>query len=266
MMSIILSSLQSMPTGMTVDTIEQSRETAVDSTNVFNAHQLEKISEVAQGTYQQLAETSSDSLAMYIAIGAVVLAVVVYLYLKKMIQDSFKIEDNKMAEMEKKIKILNKYVKDLETGLEELKKNRLLPPPSANNNQRNQQIEPQKPAVKPTIAESRPAEKPVNRTISMYGDFYLDGDVPMVDNRDLSNNQADGMFVIMLQESATRARYTVNMAKQKAILEDVLSFTNFVNIKDIPASYSSIKVESEGELVKVGASWKIVKKMDVKLI
>ena len=56
------------------------------------------------------------------------------------------------------------------------------------------------------------------------------------------------------------------MAKQKAILEDVLSFTNFVNIKDIPASYSSIKVESEGELVKVGASWKIVKKMDVKLI
>ena len=42
-----------------------------------------------------------------------------------MIKDSFKIEDNKMAEMEKKIKILNKYVKDLETGLEELKKNKV---------------------------------------------------------------------------------------------------------------------------------------------
>lgn len=268
-MTVILSNLQFMSTGMTTDSIEQANKTSIDTTNVFNAHQIEKISEVAQNTYQQLSETSSDSLAMYIAVGAVVLTGVVYLYLKKMILENFKIEGNKMTEIEKKIKILNKYVKDLEKELEELKKNRILPHPSTNiqnNDHRNQQSEPQKSAAKPTVAESRPAPKPIDRTISMYGDFYLDGDIAMVDHRDLSSNQADGKFIIMLQESASRARYTVNMAKQKAILEDVLSFTDFVNMKDIPASYSSIKVESEGELVKVGASWKIVKKMDVKLI
>lgn len=258
MMTAILSNLQCMSTGVPVDTISQNKEAVVDSTNVFTQHQIEKISEVAKSTCQQLTETSSDSLAMYTAIGAVVLVVVVYLYLKKMTQDCFKIEGNKMSDMEKRIKILNKYVKELETGLEELKKNRLLPPPSSNtqnNDKRNLQIAP-----------PSPAGKTVDRIINMYGDFYLDGDIAMVDHRDLSNNQADGMFIVMLQESATKARYTVNMTKQKAILEDLLSFINFVNIKDIPASYSSIKIESEGELVKVGASWKIIKKMDVKLI
>lgn len=254
--------LQAMPIiGMAVDSTQQLDSATAFSDTAFSQYQIEQISEIAKNTFQQqVSDPLSCTIGIAIAVGAAVLVGVACIYLLKRQQEGINSLEKKMQEDMEKIEILENMVQSQEKELDKICKNLTHSSPfylanPQNLDQRDSQVH-----------SSKLAAKPIQRNIRMYADFYLNGDTSLVDHRDLSENPADGMFLIMMQGGGSKARYTVNQSKQKAILEDILNFTNFVNIKDFPATYSSIKVESEGELIKSGVSWKIVKKMDVKLI
>ena len=60
------------------------------------------------------------------------------------------------------------------------------------------------------------AEKYVSKqvvTIVKYGDFYMEDNVPVVENRDLSDDKQAGYFMITIQENASTATYTLNKEK-----------------------------------------------------
>lgn len=103
-------------------------------------------------------------------------------------------------------------------------------------------------------------------TIVKYGDFYMEDNVPVVENRDLSDDNQAGYFMITIHENASTATYTLNKEKINSIMQDVAVIANYVD--NLQGSYDakSIKAIDNGTLVKNGNKWVINKKMKVKLI
>lgn len=103
-------------------------------------------------------------------------------------------------------------------------------------------------------------------TIVKYGDFYMEDNVPVVENRDLSDDNQAGYFMITIHENASTATYTLNKEKINSIMQDVAVIANYVD--NLLGSYDakSIKAIDNGTLVKNGNKWVINKKMKVKLI
>ena len=113
------------------------------------------------------------------------------------------------------------------------------------------------------------AEKYVSKqvvTIVKYGDFYMEDNVPVVENRDLSDDKQAGYFMITIQENASTATYTLNKEKLNSIMQDVAVIADYVD--NLQGSYDakSIKAIDNGTLAKNGNKWVINKKMKVKLI
>lgn len=103
-------------------------------------------------------------------------------------------------------------------------------------------------------------------TIVKYGDFYMEDNVPVVENRDLSDDNRAGYFMITMHENASIATYTLNKEKINSIMQDVAVIADYVD--NLQGSYDakSIKAIDNGTLVKNGNKWVINKKMKVKLI
>ena len=103
-------------------------------------------------------------------------------------------------------------------------------------------------------------------TIVKYGDFYMEDNVPVVENRDLSDDNQAGCFMITMHENASTATYTLNKEKINSIMQDVAVIADYVD--NLQGSYDakSIKAIDNGTLVKNGNKWMINKKMKVKLI
>lgn len=103
-------------------------------------------------------------------------------------------------------------------------------------------------------------------TIVKYGDFYMEDNVPVVENRDLSDDNQAGYFMITIHENASTATYTLNKKKINSIMQDVAVIADYVD--NLQGSYDakSIKAIDNGTLVKNGNKWMINKKMKVKLI
>lgn len=103
-------------------------------------------------------------------------------------------------------------------------------------------------------------------TIVKYGDFYMEDNVPVVENRDLSDDNRAGYFMITMHENASTATYTLNQEKINSIMQDVAVIADYVD--NLQGSYDakSIKAIDNGTLVKNGNKWVINKKMKVKLI
>ena len=103
-------------------------------------------------------------------------------------------------------------------------------------------------------------------TIVKYGDFYMEDNVPVVENRDLSDDNQAGCFMITMHENASTATYTLNKEKINSIMQDVAVIANYVD--NLQGSYDakSIKAIDNGTLVRNGNKWVINKKMKVKLI
>ena len=103
-------------------------------------------------------------------------------------------------------------------------------------------------------------------TIVKYGDFYMEDNVPVVENRDLSDDNLAGYFMITMHENASTATYTLNKEKVNSIMQDVAVIADYVD--NLQGSYDakSIKAIDNGTLVKNGNKWVINKKMKVKLI
>lgn len=257
MMIAVLSILQLVSiTGMDVDSTQQKPGTAIITPEMeFSQLQIDQINKIVT---QQVLDSPSYLIATGIAIIVAVMVGIAWVYIMKQ-KRRIKSLEKKLQENVEKTEIIENKSRNFEKKLEIIGNAHAY-------SSLSHSVMPQQVQKDSYIQPSNPAKKQEKCTINMYADFYLNGDTPMVDHRDLSDNPADGMFLIMVQDSSSKARYTVNQSKQKAIMEDLLNFSNFVNINDFPATYSSIKVESEGELVRNGASWKIIKKMNVKLI
>ena len=103
-------------------------------------------------------------------------------------------------------------------------------------------------------------------TIVKYGDFYMEDNVPVVENRDLSDDNQAGCFMITMHENASTATYTLNKEKINSIMQDVAVIADYVD--NLQGSYDakSIKAIDNGTLVRNGNKWVINKKMKVKLI
>lgn len=99
-----------------------------------------------------------------------------------------------------------------------------------------------------------------------YADFYMENNVPVVENRDLSDDNQTGSFMITMNENASTATYTLNKEKINSIMQDVAVIADYVD--NLQGSYDakSIKAIDNGTLVKNGNKWVITKKMKVKLI
>lgn len=123
-----------------------------------------------------------------------------------------------------------------------------------------------------TVKTSRPnnvVEKSVSKQVVnnvKYADFYMENNVPVVENRDLSDDNQAGSFMITMNENASTATYTLNMEKINSIMQDVAVIADYVD--NLQGSYDtkSIKAIDNGILVKNGNKWVINKKMKVKLI
>ena len=102
-------------------------------------------------------------------------------------------------------------------------------------------------------------------TIVKYADFYKEGDVPTIENRDLSDDNLAGMFMITMKEGASNATYTLNRAKMSSIMEDVAVISDYVEgLQHVP-NVTAIEIVEEGTLSKHGNVWKVNKKMKVKI-
>ena len=123
-----------------------------------------------------------------------------------------------------------------------------------------------------TVKTSRPnnvVEKSASKQVVnnvKYADFYMDNNVPVVENRDLSDDNQAGSFMITMNENASTATYTLNVEKINSIMQDVAIIADYVD--NLQGSYDakSIKAIDNGILVKKGNKWEISKKMKVKLI
>ena len=103
-------------------------------------------------------------------------------------------------------------------------------------------------------------------TIVKYADFYKEGDVPTIENRDLSDDNLAGMFMITMKEGASNATYTLNRAKMGSIMEDVAVISDYVEgLQHVP-NVTAIEIVEEGTLSKHGNVWKVNKKMKVKIV
>lgn len=249
--------------GMVNDSIQQ----LLDSLRTFSPEQIEQIKTISSNTLQQfskeMTQESAYTFVMPVVCALVVLGIGFYFYklLKQEIQGL-------TAKLKEQDVLLQTYALTLESFEHQLKKNesalsslKMLPTSTPQKNESSNVS-----VASTNISSHRSEEKVVKRNNCMYADFFLDGGDAIVEQRDLSSKVSEGTFQIKIEDGASKAVYTVNQSKEKAILEDILNFTNFVTIQDIPASYSAIKVVKEGELVKAGANWKIVKKLEVKLI
>lgn len=123
-----------------------------------------------------------------------------------------------------------------------------------------------------TVKTSRPnnvVEKSASKQVVnnvKYADFYMENNVPVVENRDLSDDNQAGSFMITMNENASTATYTLNVEKINSIMQDVAVIADYVD--NLQGSYNakSIKAIDNGILVKKGNKWVISKKMKVKLI
>lgn len=123
-----------------------------------------------------------------------------------------------------------------------------------------------------TVKTSRPnnvVEKSASKQVVnnvKYADFYMENNVPVVENRDLSDDNQAGSFMITMNENASTATYTLNVEKINSIMQDVAVIADYVD--NLQGSYNakSIKAIDNGILVKKGNKWVINKKMKVKLI
>lgn len=253
--------------GITVDSFPHSNDSIISvNDSVFSQCQIEQIMQIAENKQLQGFEHYYYVVcivAFFMAIIAVTLICIAFMCIKKLNKNC---ECNKKSLMdiaektvsfEQQITVLGAELKKYEKKYVSLSS---VPPMQSAKTQKNEQVKPQE------VVVINPTRKQIPRFVEKYADFYVEGDAILVDQRDLSDNHAEGMFLVKIQNGASRALYTVNTFKQKAILEDVLGFARYVNLREIPSTYSSVKVLNEGELVKSGASWKIVKKMDVKLL
>lgn len=114
------------------------------------------------------------------------------------------------------------------------------------------------------VVEKSASKQVVNNV--KYADFYMENNVPVVENRDLSDDNQAGSFMITMNENASTATYTLNVEKINSIMQDVAVIADYVD--NLQGSYNatSIKTIDNGILVKKGNKWVISKKMKVKLI
>lgn len=251
--------------GMVTDSLQQLGD-SIDLTS-FSPNQIEQIKTISSNTLQQLSDEihQESSTALIVPLICVLIVLGVGFYFYKRLNQDIKELRSKIKEQEL---LLQTYAITLESFESQLKNNesalsslKMLPL----NNQQKDDSANKKDNTSKTFSNQE-KKKIVEQPSYLYADFYLDGTDALVEQRDLSSKVSDGTFQIRILEGTSKAVYTVNQSKEKAILEDLLNFTNFVDIQDIPASYSAIKVVNEGELMKTGASWKICKKLEVKLI
>lgn len=114
------------------------------------------------------------------------------------------------------------------------------------------------------VVEKSVSKQVVNNV--KYADFYMENNVPVVENRDLSDDNQAGSFMITINDNASTATYTLNVEKINSIMQDVAVIADYVD--NLQGSYNakSIKAIDNGILVKKGNKWVINKKMKVKLI
>lgn len=103
-------------------------------------------------------------------------------------------------------------------------------------------------------------------TIVKYADFYKEDDVPTIENRDLSDDNLSGMFMITMKEGASNATYTINRARMSSIMEDVAVISDYVEGLQHVSNVTAIEIVEEGTLSKHGNVWKVNKKMKVKIV
>lgn len=118
---------------------------------------------------------------------------------------------------------------------------------------------------RPNNVVEKSASKQVVNNVK-YADFYMENNVPVVENRDLSDDNQAGSFMITMNENASTATYTLNVEKINSIMQDVAVIADYVD--NLQGSYNatSIKAIDNGIMVKKGNKWVISKKMKVKLI
>lgn len=279
MITYLSTILQAVPmTGTALDSVPPAVDsTAVIMPSTLSEAQVETIRQIIDNTLEQQTNAPFLSPELIIAIAAVLVAGVAILFCKAQRDVITKLQA-KINENAQKIETIEQSISTLSKDVQKIgsvqKTNATVQPKTGKDSK--PQIEQGKtdkkqntPQQRQQVTNGNPATKaqtPTRPVKKMYADFYMEDDAALVEHRDLSNNPTDGKFVILLEEGASKARYTVNTTQMQAIIEDILNFQKFVSTKEIPATYSSIKVESEGELTKTGGSWKIVKKMNVKFI
>lgn len=105
-----------------------------------------------------------------------------------------------------------------------------------------------------------------SQIIDNYADFFTDGGVAIVENRDLGNDKNNGNFIVRRKDGAQDAIYTINDNKIDSILQDISVLLPFVDeFQKIPNA-TSIKVIKEGHLSRERNLWKVTKKLKIKLI
>lgn len=261
-------------TSIKVDTI------SVDSMLEASQHQIELMKQIAEKTVLEHEFTPpAYTLETIIAISAVLIGLVcIYLYKtqhdkitslnRKLKEYSDKAEklESKLGNLETDLKNTENYIRESEVKIKDQT-------PRKTDTQRKKSDNVHKTtntsvSLKASASTTALAASTVTKSVfrKKYADFYIEDGDALVENRDLSDNPSDGKFIIMVDENSTKAQYTVNTSQQQAIFEDILNFQRFATIKEIPATYTSIRIERDGEVVKSAGIWKIVRKVELKFV
>lgn len=203
-------------------------------------------------------ESSMNVTNVMIVVIALILILALFLYYIRLISKNYESEifDMKKEQGENKKRLLDiegKY-EEIQKKLDSMKSFEKVSSDSTTVNM-----------SRPNNVVEKSASKQVVNNVK-YADFYMENNVPVVENRDLSDDNQTGSFMITMNENASTATYTLNKEKINSIMQDVALIADYVD--NLQGSYDakSIKAIDNGTLVKNGNKWVITKKMKVKLI
>ena len=202
-------------------------------------------------------ESSVNVMDVSVVVITLILILALFFYIRLIHKNT----DSVFMDIKKEIDENKKRLRNLEKRCEELQ-NKFDSMKSTEKASSDSTIE--KVPISNKVAEKYVSKQVV--TIVKYGDFYMEDNVPVVENRDLSDDNQAGFFMITIQENASTATYTLNKEKLNSIMQDVAVIADYVD--NLQGSYDakSIKAIGNGTLAKNGNKCVINKKMKVKLI
>lgn len=202
-------------------------------------------------------ESSVNVMDVSVVVITLILILALFFYIRLIHKNT----DSVFMDIKKEIDENKKRLRNLEKRCEELQ-NKF---DSMNSTEKASSDSTTEKMSRPNNVVEKSVSKQVVNNVK-YADFYMENNVPVVENRDLSDDNQAGYFMITIQENASTATYTLNKEKLNSIMQDVAVIADYVD--NLQGSYDakSIKAIDNGTLAKNGNKWVINKKMKVKLI
>ena len=149
-------------------------------------------------------ESSVNVMDVSVVVITLILILALFFYIRLIHKNT----DSVFMDIKKEIDENKKRLRNLEKRCEELQ-NKFDSMKSTEKASSDSTIE--KVPISNKVAEKYVSKQVV--TIVKYGDFYMEDNVPVVENRDLSDDKQAGYFMITIQENASTATYTLNKEK-----------------------------------------------------